>query len=61
MGAGVAADELAFGDVDVELRAEVGAALGFGFAAAVGEEDVGSGGCDMDGYLSMCSWDGWRK
>jgi len=43
----VPADELRGGDGDVELAGQVEAALGFGFAAAVGEEDVGTVGVSL--------------
>lgn len=39
----VPADELAGGDLDVELVAQLDAPLLLGLAAAVGDEDIGSG------------------
>jgi hypothetical protein len=38
----VATDELAGTDFELELVGELNATLFFGFAAAVGDEDVGS-------------------
>ena len=38
----MAADELTRADLEFELFGEVEAAFGFGFAAAVGDEDVRS-------------------
>ena len=53
----VAADELARGDFELELSGQVEAPLLFGFAAAVGDEDVGSIRYRMDcqSLVSCCA------